>query len=153
MTIIVDTREQLPINFKEGTKTMASALNCGDYTTPALRKTFVIERKSPSDLYGTLLADHARFRREILRAFDKRLTLVVFVECSEARFFAKDYEGGAWQNYPAESLRKIIRTVSKKYGIKFYWFEHRAAMANAVVRRLRAEEKKLLKSKTKKSSK
>jgi len=140
LKLIIDTREQLPIKFVGATR---KTMNVGDYTTDKLHKSFAIERKSPGDLYGTMLGGHRRFRKEILRAQERGITLVVFVECSRRDFIAKRYPGSERHEYPSATLQKIIATVSRRYGVKFFWFSGRVKMAGAMLRRLRAEERKL----------
>ena len=64
-TIIVDSREQspLPITFP----TVTSGLPTGDYSAVGMETDFTIERKSLSDLYGSLTSGRERFTRELQR--------------------------------------------------------------------------------------
>src|SRR5690349_5556133 len=78
LQIIADTREQQPLWLPPLCK--KQTLVVGDYTTEKLKRKFIIERKSPGDLYGTITKGHPRFKREIKRALDKKIELVVFVE-------------------------------------------------------------------------
>ncbi len=76
-TIIVDTREQtpLPITFR----TITSGLSTGDYSVVGLEDDFTVERKSLSDLYGSLTSGRERFSRELqrMRAFSFARLLIV----------------------------------------------------------------------------
>lgn len=90
-TIIIDTREQMPWHFKGLTKTKvktikgvrhkishplivptkSSTLQSGDYSLEGLESNITIERKSLSDLFGTLLTGRDRFKRELERLADE----------------------------------------------------------------------------------
>ena len=77
--IYVDTREQLPLDFN--CKTVKMKLSAGDYACAAPYYSDVfIERKSLSDLAGTLGGGRERFEREIERAKELGFYLVVVVE-------------------------------------------------------------------------
>lgn len=135
MNILVDTREQLPLWL--GTP---KTLNVGDYTTEILLNQFHIERKSPGDLYGTLLKGHNRFRKEIQRARDKGITLTVFVECGEKKFYAKNWPGGKFCKFPGDTIKKCIATMRVKYGLEFNFYNSRNLCRKAVYKRLLYEE-------------
>lgn len=63
--ILVDTREQRPLKFDDY-KVERATLETGDYTTAALRGRVAVERKSLTDLAGSLT--EARFTRELQRS-------------------------------------------------------------------------------------
>lgn len=78
MTILCDTREQLPYDFASVRSPVAvfsltrSTLETGDYSIEAplcatKADQIVVERKSLQDLYTTLGQDRARFEREFKR--------------------------------------------------------------------------------------
>lgn len=136
LKILTDTREQLPL-WKDNKVT----LNTGDYTTSKLHGYFHIERKSPGDLYGTLLKGHSRFRREIFRARDREVTLSVYIECSEKNFYAKKWPGGNFCKFPGETIEKCINTMRKKYKLEFNFCTSRLACKKAIHKRLLNEEK------------
>ena len=138
MEILVDTREQLPL-----WKGDRVTLNIGDYTTTILRKRFVIERKSASDLYDTMLRGHKRFRKQIMRAKEQQVTMVVFVECSQTNFLNQKYNGAEYARVSGTTVMRIIRTISKRYGIEFVWASNRAAMKAKLRKRLAFEEAQL----------
>jgi len=70
-TIVVDTREQLPWEFRSPAETMT--LKSGDYslleeeTERALEHLVAIERKSLSDFLGSITSGRERFEREMER--------------------------------------------------------------------------------------
>ena len=119
MTILVDTREQLPI--WTGKNTERVKLDEGDYTTPELKELAHIERKSGIDLYGSIIQGHERFRDEIKRANNKGLKLAVFVECTKEDFIGKKFKGGFRLKTHPGVLRKIIKTMEQKYDLQFVW--------------------------------
>lgn len=102
-TILVDSREQAPFAFLGFTEIRTrqrnkqqikvshpyvvqcttATLTTGDYSIDGLQSQITIERKSLSDLVGTLTADRDRFVRELERMSDEefRFTSVV-VEAS-----------------------------------------------------------------------
>lgn len=77
--IYQDTREQTPLKFNCEVEVMK--LPCGDYApSKEYYSDVVVERKSLSDLVGTLTAGKERFYREIEKASEMGLYLVVLVE-------------------------------------------------------------------------
>ena len=68
MKIVIDTREKKPYPFKGYTK-RRKALESGDYSILGHTKKIIIERKSLSDLYGTLTVQKnlVRFKKELTR--------------------------------------------------------------------------------------
>ena len=76
--IVVDTREQTPLPFRH-IDTVSGTLASGDYSIRGWEERFAIERKSLSDLAGSLTRERERFGREChrLRGFDFARLLVV----------------------------------------------------------------------------
>lgn len=77
MKILIDTREQRPLNFSNG---VSHKLDFGDYAAAGehFSPTFV-DRKSEDDFRSTFGRDHERFRREMDRCvkFDSYMFVVV----------------------------------------------------------------------------
>ena len=66
MKILIDTREQKPLDFS--CETERATLSTGDYSLGGFVDSFCIERKSISDLIGTIdFRNRDRFRRECER--------------------------------------------------------------------------------------
>lgn len=81
-TIVVDTREQRPLDFRPyeqyGVTVERAALKAGDYSVKGLENQVFVERKSLEDLVGTLSQGRDRFMREIYnRAMFASLRLLV----------------------------------------------------------------------------
>ncbi len=70
-TIVIDTREQKPLEFSKCIHTITATLPVGDYSLLGLEDQVVIERKSLGDLLGSITHGRDRFVRELrqLRAF------------------------------------------------------------------------------------
>ena len=92
MNIIIDTREQLPLF--ESYRTLRYKLLVGDYTTNLLYGLYHVERKSLSDLYGTMTKGNVRFHNCIIRAKVNGIKLVMVVEGSKKNFKAKKFPQG-----------------------------------------------------------
>ncbi len=139
MIILVDTREQLP--YYSGTECARICLNTGDYTTAKLLHKFHIERKSPADLFGTITRGCFRFKKEVMRAYHKKTTLVVFVESSRKDFINKNFPRGEQRKVSTEALDKTINTFETKYFLEFVWCKDREAAKKKLYARLRKEER------------
>lgn len=85
-TVAVDTREQLPYRFddirierkKAFVLTVRTTLATGDYSIVGSESKICVERKSLTDLFGTLGNDRDRFRREIerMQSFERSLVII-----------------------------------------------------------------------------
>ena len=64
-TILIDSREQTPLIFSY--PNITATLATGDYSVAGLEDDFCVERKSLSDLYGSLTSGRDRFKRELQR--------------------------------------------------------------------------------------
>lgn len=118
--IIQDSREQRGF-FSPG-EAIIQKLCVGDYTTTDLISKFHIERKSANDLYGSIIQGHNRFRREIMRAKETNIELVIFVECPYHEFVSKQWsERARTLRTPSKTLTKILSTLESKYEIKIEW--------------------------------
>ena len=132
--ILIDTREKNPIPFS---RFQIKKLNVGDYTTPKHFNKFHIERKSAVDLYGTILKGHSRFKRELLRAKEHGIELVMIIECTEVRFYEKRFPGSHYCRVPGGILQKIIKTLKRRYNLKFIWCHNRKKMKSEILRLLK----------------
>ena len=126
--ILVDTREQLPLWNSKEPMVLRVKLDVGDYTTDDLLGKAHIERKSPIDLYGSLVQGHERFRREILSAGEHGIKIAVFTECSLPVFINKKFHGGARLKVEPSVLSKIVDTMETKYKVDFFWCSGRHEM-------------------------
>jgi ERCC4-type nuclease len=62
MRILIDTREQAPLDFSRwpGVTVEVGTLNAGDYSLRGLEDRFALERKSISDLVGSVTTGRER---------------------------------------------------------------------------------------------
>ena len=116
-------------------------LDVGDITTEKLLNKFHIERKSGSDLYGTIIQGHKRFRNEILLAEKRKIQLVVYVECSRSDFIMKRFPQGWQRKMKPGQLSKIIDTMAEKYKLEFVFCDNQDDMRDKIIERFEYEEK------------
>lgn len=140
MIILVDTREQLP--YWQASEAARICLIAGDYTTASLLNKFHIERKSPQDLFATITRGNRRFKNELLRAQDRNIELVMFVECSKKVFIEKLWPRGNERKFPSSGLRRLIARFESKYLLEFVWSKDRELSKRKVYARLKKEERK-----------
>jgi len=138
--IIIDTREQLPLWDDINFKVIRRKLDEGDYTTEKLFNIAHIERKSPMDMYGSLIQGHKRFSREIQRAIEKDLSFAIFVECSEKKFTSMRFKGAYRLRTKPSTLKKIVDTFQERYPIRIVWCKNREEMRTKMCMWFLAEE-------------
>lgn len=69
MRIIIDSREQTPLNFAEyDCSTEVGTLQSGDYSLAGCQHLVAVERKSVPDLVASVTRERDRFERELHRA-------------------------------------------------------------------------------------
>lgn len=106
--IVIDTREQQPLKFK-GLNIISSKLECGDYATSVDSKV-TVERKSLGDFYSTLSTGFERFKREIIRAKEMGIYIVVVTECPlNTALYAKRKFGMCSGEYIMHHMRSLCR--------------------------------------------
>ena len=88
MIILIDTREQKPLDFSHEyiTEVKIEKLLCGDYGCEYKdnsRCPIYFERKgSMSDLFNTMGQGYPRFKKEIIRAKENNIRLILIIEGS-----------------------------------------------------------------------
>lgn len=109
LEIVIDTREQLPLEF---TKFRVQKLIFGDYWTDDSE--IFVERKSIEDFCGTMSSGQVRFSKELDRAKDLGMYLVIMVEETiEKALIYKNYKNPCIGNHGAfalHAMRDILRT-------------------------------------------
>lgn len=132
MDIIIDTREQKPLSFERFgddyiENVIVEKLDVGDYRCRykcGHESKIVFERKSMSDLYGTLGRGNRRFKREVERAHKDRIRLVIAVEGS-----VKDLlRGLKYSTMKAISVLRTMLTFWIIYGVEHRLFNTREDM-------------------------
>ena len=141
MHIIADTREQKPIFTLQTAE--VRKLEVGDYTTKELEGIYHIDRKSGIDLYGSIIQGHERFKRMFLRAKELGTRVDVFVECSQAMFIGKRFEGGWRLKQHPKVLAAILKTMSAKYDFEIVWCDGREDMEQRILERFEQKTRDL----------
>ncbi len=138
MKLIVDTREQKPLwtpPCSEIKEIQRKKLDVGDYTTDKLLNRVHAERKSPGDLYGSIIQGHKRFKIMLNRAVEKSIILNVFVECPKEVFINKRWNPRAKRLLAKpEVLDRILTTISSRYYVNFVWCLDRDDMRDKMLR-------------------
>ena len=145
MKIIVDTREQKPLEFS--VPTVRECLQVGDYSCrfdDGHIPPVVFERKSLNDLYGTFSQGYDRFRREIGRASELNLSIKIIVEGSLRRVL----QGTSHSRRTPISLVYQIFTIRVRYGVETIFCNTREEMSEYIYHTFRALEKEYEDSKT-----
>jgi ERCC4-type nuclease len=136
----VDTREQLPIEFKiDGvvSEIIRTKLDYGDYAAGFEDKAgkhiafmpIFFERKSLGDLYGTLGKGMERFKAEIARAHENGHHLIIIVEAC----FAEVKNGYEHSTMEGESILKTLHTLWVKYGVEYILCNDRRDMRDTII--------------------
>jgi len=140
MTIIIDTREQNPLKFPanfyayKNNKVSRETLNLGDYgcvfedgTDPRL----VFERKSKSDLWGTLANkdNHDRMREKYRRSVDYSLKMVFIIEES----LNSIRKGFNRSSYAGDSMIYQLFTIRQSWGMEIVFCDGREEMATYIL--------------------
>jgi len=134
MIVQIDSREKAPLEFKHKyiTDTIVHKLDVGDYRSiyeNGKQSRIVIERKSIGDLYGTLTKGYGRFRKEIERAREANIYLVICIEGS----YTKVGGGYSHSKRPAREIQEQLRTIWVKYGVTHTYCVTRKEMAKYII--------------------
>lgn len=138
--IIEDSREQKGLKFinKEIQK-----LNYGDYTIDKGNSNIFIERKSISDMIGTITRDYERFYREVERAKKDNAYLIVGVEVDFNTFslFNQDYRMRFATKATPEHVFKNMRDLLLDFdNIQFVFADGRPELARLILQIYRLGE-------------
>lgn len=129
---------------KEDIRVVRTKLVVGDYALPTTQEVVVDTKYGLSEVYGNLVQDHERFRRECILAQELGIRLIVLVEQSEIadlshvhewhnpRYERYMYIKAAHENgkmlrtklppkapIDSERLQNMMQTMSEKYGMEW----------------------------------
>jgi ERCC4-type nuclease len=129
MKIIVDTREQLPLEFHHHYITEVIRRKCevGDYGCQYENgeiPPIYFERKSISDLFGTLSTGYKRFKKEIIKAKENKLILVIIIEGS----LTKIIKGVDESQRSGDEVCQQLFTIMCRYQVPFICCKDRQEM-------------------------
>ena len=125
MKILIDTREQAPYSFSppryEGVIVEQATLTTGDYSLAGLADHIALERKSLSDLTGTLTTGRERFQRECERGRGMNYFGLI-IEAALDDVKNHDYRS----RMTPQSLLQSLAAYSVRYGLHVHWCGSRA---------------------------
>ncbi len=130
MVILVDSREQRPLEFRCDWK--RNKLDFGDYGalfSPDYQYPVVFERKNCADLFGSLTYGYDRLRRCFDRAAKKEYKMIIAIEGTKEKIL-KGYPHSARD---PESVIKQLETIERKYNIPHVFFATRFQMASHIM--------------------
>lgn len=133
MTIQIDSREhkwemariqrQLTA---EGCKTIVSKLYVGDYQSLDNPRLVVDRKKDLQELCGNVCQQHDRFRKELIRAIDAGISLIILVEhgldvqtLEDVYFWDNPRHKESPKATSGESLYRSLVTIRDKYNVRF----------------------------------
>lgn len=144
MTIQIDSREKakaikkiLAAFDKENVDYFVSKLYVGDYQSFSNPYLIVDRKQNLTELCSNVTQGHERFRRELLRAQEHGIQLVILCEHGKdikaledvifwenPRRMKRKKVAGKWQTVATkatsgETLYKILLTLARKYGVRF----------------------------------
>ena len=138
MEIIIDSREQTPLEFCE-CSTVREKLDVGDYGCRVDDKLLPIffERKSIGDLYGTLSGGYKRFKKEINRASENGVMLILVIEAP----LLKVLRGFKHSTRNPKSLIKQCFTLMVRHKVPCIFFKDSKDMAEYITQTFLAIER------------
>lgn len=150
MIIQIDSREKARAIQKivkefdaQGIRHPVSKLMVGDYMNYDNPRLIIDRKQNLSELCSNVCQDHARFRRELLKAQENEIQLVVLVEHGKGIASLedviwwqnprrwkrqKDLVTGRWETVETKAMEgdvlyKILCTLERKYGCRFLFCE------------------------------
>ena len=122
-TIIRDTREQKPYEFKDYPVSIRDqALPTGDYSVEGYETEFAIERKTKSDFLRSITFERDRFQREVGRATGFINPMVIVVEAPYIDFKTGRY----FNDIPVKSITNTVASWQSRYNVDFIFEDDRS---------------------------
>ena len=142
MVIICDSREQRCLSFDglEGIEKIEEmGLSFGDYSAIVHGNPvpIVFERKGISDLFGTMTIGYERFKKEMQRAKESNMKLILAVEGT----YTDVYQGISHSQFSGQSMVKKLAMLQVKYDLETWYCESRRVMARRIVDTFSAVER------------
>ncbi|MBC8466065.1 hypothetical protein H8D57_03475 [bacterium] len=120
LTIVIDTREQLPFSFNTEIDVIRKSLLTGDYSLLEYENQVAVERKDINDFVQSVIHQRERFLREMIRLSEMPFRCVV-VEASWSDILRHHYRSGADPRSVVGSALSII----VDYGVPVYFCSDR----------------------------
>ena len=118
--IVIDSREQHPL----WNDCLVKKLNVGDYSIEGFEDKIAIERKSMTDLFGTLGKGHKRFKKELERALTLQYFAIV-VEGSYDDITDKAFDNSYLIKQKGYVINSILFTIHMKYKVPIFLAKNR----------------------------
>ena len=135
VVILCDTREARPLHFPLNailTEVRREKLQIGDYQalyTNGHRSQVVFERKSLPDLFGTFTRHYPRFKKRVVEARDRAISLHLAIEGTLTDVLA----GLPRSSQSGDELVQRLFTVQHRYGLRLVFCASRAEMSRYIV--------------------
>lgn len=128
--IVVDTREQIPLDFGADVPTVRRKLDSGDYSLEGFDKYVSVERKNWADAWGSMSAGRGRFERcvERLAKLDRA---AIVIECTLAGLCERPMQ---IQRTNAASVVGGFISYSAQYAIPVFFCGNREFAARVTLR-------------------
>ncbi len=136
MVILQDSREQNPLEFPKSRypyveNVRVEKLDVGDYMVEYIdgyRPKVSFERKNLQDLFSTLTSGHKRFKKEIERAKDNDIQLILVIEGTMSRVL----NGSDYSTVKGIKILRVLITMWLRYGLSFMFFKGRDEMSKFI---------------------
>lgn len=151
MVILQDSREQSPLHFDLDsivTEVVVDTLPVGDYSARYVSGRIApvyVERKGLGDLFTTMTSGYPRFKREMQRAKDYRIQLILAIEGS----LDDVYCGVRYSRFAGSSCVQKLFTLAVRYDVYPVFCQSRGEMAlwirelyEAIGRQYRVQERR-----------
>lgn len=129
MKLIIDSREQKPLEFRSGVfeEIVTEGVPFGDYwcEVKGVQVPICFERKGLGDLFGTMGKGYERFKKEMARAKEAKFHLILIIEGS-IRDVSRGYEHSSIKG---ESMLKKLAMLRVRYDLEVLFFEDRKSMS------------------------
>jgi ERCC4-type nuclease len=132
LSVVIDSREQRPLDFGPDVTTITGTLSAGDYSLQGFEEHAAIERKELGDLLSCITTERARFKRELLRLRSYPCRAVV-VEATLADILSGDYRSKV---HPSSVLGSIASWMTR-YKVPFVFAGDRTGAAAVTLALLR----------------
>lgn len=150
MILVCDTREQKMLDFSgiEGIEKIEElGLSYGDYSAIVHEcpVPIIFERKAFGDLWGTMTSGHDRFKREMQRAKDDGIKLILMIEGT----YSDVWNGFDKSSYDGQSMLKKLAMMYVRYDLEYVFCESRRVMARRIADTFLAVERNWTKENSK----
>mgnify|MGYP001570761313 CR=1 FL=1 len=109
-----------------------TTLSVGDYSVrfkDGSSPPVAVERKSLSDLYGTMTQGYHRFKEEMQRAKDTKIDLILGLENT----LGEVAEGVSYSKFDGSSMVKKLMTLEIRYGLRVVYCRNRLELARWII--------------------